>query len=232
MSGRITVTGDPGGGWPFLASCGMNPLKILPTVPRHFVASRVAVTLVLALGGSAAAVAVPSDASSTMAPQTGADLSVSGDAAPGSAVAAAQALAAIGGSGGGGDAASWIDALPAGITGALGYRPVVVDGLPSDPAGDCSSPVPLPQSFTPACLTHDLGYDLLRVADADGESIPRGVRPALDRQLAARMEGACTGEGLRYAGCRVMAGVADAAVTANSWRQNDGAPVKESWPWS
>jgi hypothetical protein len=29
-----------------------------------------------------------------------------------------------------------------------------------------------------------------------------------------------------------MANVADAAVTANSWRQNDGAPVKESWPWS
>ena len=130
------------------------------------------------------------------------------------------------------DAEAWITSLPGEITGDLGYQPVVVDGVPSDPAGDCSSPVPLPASFTPACLTHDLGYDLLRVADATGEAIPTGVRPALDRQLASRMAGSCTESGLRGVGCRAMAGVADAAVTANSWRQNDGAPVKETWPWS
>lgn len=205
--------------------------RTLLTRPRYLLTSRVAVALVFALGGSTAT-ASPVDAvrvenSTDTAP-----------ALPGSAVAAAQDLAAVG-VGGDEDAVSavtdaeaWIAALPEEITGELGYQPVVVDGVPSDPEGACSSPVPLPASFTPACLTHDLGYDLLRVADTTGEAIPRGVRPALDRQLASRMTGSCTGAGLRGVGCRAMAGVADAAVTANSWRQNDGAPVKESWPWS
>lgn len=245
MAGKITAVRDPGGGRRSIAFTVMTRLstRTLLTRPRYLLTSRIAVTLVLALGGSAAA-AVPVDAARV---ENSADTAVVRDAAdavdtapalPGSAVAAAQDLAAVGVDGDEDDvsavtdAEAWIAALPEEITGELGYQPVVVDGVPSDPEGDCSSPVPLPASFTPACLTHDLGYDLLRVADATGEDIPRGVRPALDRQLASRMTGSCTDAGLRGAGCRAMANVADAAVTANSWRQNDGAPVKESWPWS
>lgn len=205
--------------------------RTLLTRPRYLLTSRVAVALVFALGGSTAA-ASPVDPAPG---ENTADVVDAAPALPGSAVAAAQDLAAVGVDGdedAESDAEAWITSLPGEITGALGYQPVVVDGVPSDPAGDCSSPVPLPASFTPACLTHDLGYDLLRVADATGEAIPTGVRPALDRQLASRMAGSCTESGLRGVGCRAMAGVADAAVTANSWRQNDGAPVKETWPWS
>ena len=205
--------------------------RTLLTRPRYLLTSRVAVALVFALGGSTAA-ASPVDAAPGV---NTADVVDAAPALPAAAVAAAQGLAAVGVDGDEdpeSDAAAWIAALPGEITEALGYQPVVVDGVPSDPEGDCSSPVPLPASFTPACLTHDLGYDLLRVADATGESIPTGVRPALDRQLGSRMTGSCTEAGLRGAGCRAMAGVADAAVTANSWRQNDGAPVKETWPWS
>lgn len=195
-------------------------------IPRHLFSSRLVVTLVLALGGSAA-VASPAPAD-TVVPVASAPVV----AAPGPAVAAAQDLAALRPSGNSTAGRRWIDALPVGAVDALGYVPVLVDGLPSDPAGDCSSPVPLPGSFTPACLTHDLGYDLLRVADATGERIPTGVRPALDRQLAARMTASCTGGPLAQAGCRLTASVADVAVTANSVRQGDGAPVAEHWPWS
>lgn len=130
-------------------------------------------------------------------------------------------------------AQAWIAALPEELVDALGYTPVVVDGIPADPHGDCSSPVPLPTSFIPACLTHDLGYGLMRVADGVGERIPAGVRPALDRQLATRMRESCDdGAPTSRTVCRAMSGVADVAVTANSWRQGDGAPVAEKWPWS
>lgn len=203
-------------------------------IPRYLFTSRLAVTLVLALGGSAA-VASPAETVAETTAETVTETAV--DAAPGPAVAAAQDLAALrpaGAAADGSEAAArrWTDALPAAVVDALGYTPVTVDGMPADPAGDCSSPVPLPTSFTPACLTHDLGYDLLRVADATGERIPAGVRPALDRQLASRMVASCTGGPVAGAGCRLVAGVADAAVTANSVRQGDGAPVKEHWPWA
>lgn len=129
------------------------------------------------------------------------------------------------------------DTLAAGATGMsyfseelvaeLGYRPGTQDGHAMNPDGDCSSPVPLPESFEPACMTHDLGYDLLRVADRTGEPIPAHTRRDLDRQMAEQMRASCDGA----AGCRAMAGVAHAAVAANTLRQHNGAPVEEWFPW-
>ena len=79
-----------------------------------------------------------------------------------------------------------------------------------------------------------LNVELIEMGALCEEAISAATKAYLegDRQLGSRMTGSCTEAGLRGAGCRAMAGVADAAVTANSWRQNDGAPVKETWPWS
>lgn len=111
----------------------------------------------------------------------------------------------------------------------LGYRPGVVDGHATNPDGDCSSPVPLPASFEPACRTHDLGYDLLRVADRTGETIPPHTRRNLDRQLASQMTASCEDGNVI---CRAAATVAHVAVAANTLRQHNGAPVEEWFPWS
>ncbi|MEY8566929.1 hypothetical protein AALF15_10195 [Corynebacteriaceae bacterium 7-707] len=140
---------------------------------------------------------------------------------PVGAVAAAEALAAdpAGGSSG-------TVTFPAELVAELGYRPGTRDGHPVNPDGDCSSPVPLPASFEPACMTHDLGYDLLRVADRTGETIPPRLRRGLDRRMAERMRESCSDDA-----CRVMARAAHAAVAVNTLRQHDGAPVEEWFPW-
>ena len=138
-------------------------------------------------------------------------------AGPVGAVEAAETLAA-----GGAGTSYFPDALVA----ELGYRPGTQDGYAMNPDGDCSSPVPLPDSFEPACMTHDLGYDLLRVADRTGETIPSDTRRNLDRRMAAQMRASCTDDG-----CRVMATVAHTAVAANTLRQRNGAPVQEWFPW-
>lgn len=113
---------------------------------------------------------------------------------------------------------------------ALGYTPGLQNGHATNPDGDCSSPVELPTSFEPACKTHDLGYDLLRVADRTGETIPTDLRASLDGQMAEQMRATCD-----TAGCRVMATAAHVGVGANTVRQGNGAPVAEQWtewlPW-
>src|SRR5918998_420015 len=82
-------------------------------------------------------------------------------------------------------------AVPAGFAAAMGYSPVLVDGMLVHPRGDCSSPVPLPSEFETACLAHDLGYDLLRFADRAGDPLGPWARQALDRQLDERLHEAC-----------------------------------------
>ncbi len=111
----------------------------------------------------------------------------------------------------------------------LGYALGEEAGFATNPHGSCSSPVPLPEVFEPACRTHDLGYDLLRSTAEEGSSVPAGARRSIDRQFFGRLFESCAGEG---AGCRVMAGVVVLAVGANTIRQRGGVPVEESWPWS
>jgi hypothetical protein len=111
-----------------------------------------------------------------------------------------------------------------------GHRIARVEGRLLDPAGSCSSPVPLPPAFDDACRAHDLGYDLLRHAAARGGTLGPWARAALDRRLADDLTAACDA-GAHPAPCRFLAGVADLAVTANSWRQGWSVPVVEHGPF-
>jgi hypothetical protein len=125
----------------------------------------------------------------------------------------------------------WIGDLGNGVRDELGYSPVVDAGYPANPEGRCSSPVPLPQDFEPACRTHDLGYDLLRIADSRGQEIPDWIRPALDRQLVHRMNESCSGDVAELIWCSVLAAGVSVVLGVNTWRQHNGAPVHEDLPW-
>ncbi|MFE0751092.1 hypothetical protein [Gordonia sp. NPDC058843] len=101
-----------------------------------------------------------------------------------------------------------------------GYAPRIVDGFPVDPDGDCSSPVPLPEHFTPLCRTHDLGYDLLRAAQRAGAPLGAWARIALDRMLIERMYASC-----RTPACTTAAHGARIGLAWNTWRQYGGPPA-------
>lgn len=109
----------------------------------------------------------------------------------------------------------------------LGYTPVVQHGLAAKTTGACSSPVPLPARFEPACRVHDLGYDLLRVAHRWGAGIPDGLRSDLDTLLARQWRSSCGDD----VPCLALAGTAAFAVRVNTSRQGHGAPVAERFPW-
>lgn len=119
--------------------------------------------------------------------------------------------------------------IPGDFRAVTGYHPVMVDGLPAAPHGSCSSPVPLPVEFEPACQAHDLGYDLLRYAEHHGGPLGPWARQALDRTLADRMRASCARrpDPLPRARCAAMAEVATVAVDLNSRRQGYGVPVVE-----
>lgn len=125
-------------------------------------------------------------------------------------------------------------AVPTGFAASRGYRPAVRGGLLLDPRGGCSSPVPLPASFTPGCQRHDLGYDLLRHAAVVGHPLPGSARRAIDDQLDTTMRSSCSGGSRATPGtaarlrCTAWAQVAMAAVRINSWRQGWSVPGHES----
>ena len=209
----ITAPGDYCGDTWFLAFCAMTRIRRPRTLAaRIATAAAVTVAMVPVLGTVAAA------------PAQDAPASVVGTVGAVGAVAAAKSLAA------GERGTSYMSPE---LVAELGYTPGVQNGLAMNPEGDCSSPVTLPESFEPACQTHDLGYDLLRVAERTGEQIPGGLRASLDRQMADQMRGSCRAGG--GAGCRAMAVVAHVGVGANTMRQGNGAPVAEPWldwlPW-
>lgn len=122
------------------------------------------------------------------------------------------------------------NALPSDFATQLGYQPIVRDGLLSAPDGGCSSPVPLPREFGPACRRHDLGYDLLRYADAKGEPLPPTARRTLDARLERQTRAACEQRtsAVRRTTCATWSSIAGGAVRFNSWRQHDGVPGAES----
>ena len=114
-------------------------------------------------------------------------------------------------------------APPAGFTDRFGYRPVVEDGRPVNPAGSCSSPVPLPHRFESACRAHDYGYDLLRYAEATGTAVPSGTRARLDAALVDDMHRRCTNPL-----CHAAAEASRLGLAVNTWRQRGAAPVGEN----
>lgn len=180
-------------------------------------AARVGLTAVLAVSGSAAPVTA------------GAVVSDAPEAASGTTATAA-AAERVAGQVADGATADQVR-VPDGLVADLGYRPVVEDGYLVNPDGACSSPVPLPTSFTPACRAHDLGYDLLRVIDRGGSAVPAGLRRDLDDRLVDRVSDTC-GAGMGGSGCRLVARGVAVALWLNTERQGEGAPVAEHFPWS
>ncbi|MFB8009320.1 hypothetical protein [Nocardia sp. NPDC056000] len=112
----------------------------------------------------------------------------------------------------------------------FGYRPVIEAGMLVNPNGDCSSPIPLPREFDTACKAHDLGYDMLRYADAHGQPLGPWARQTADAALDQRMHESCLtrSDALSRAQCQLMAGVAATFVDLNSARQDYGVPVHEA----
>lgn len=117
--------------------------------------------------------------------------------------------------------------MPADLPARFGYRPRIEAGLLGNPDGDCSSPIPLPGAFEPACRQHDLAYDLIRRADAVGRPLPASARAAADRHLQETLHSACRTSPARLR-CIGMAELAYRAVRANSVRQHDGVPGPET----
>lgn len=114
-------------------------------------------------------------------------------------------------------------APPSGFADRFGYRPVVVDGRRENPGGSCSSPVPLPRRFEPACRAHDYGYDLLRYAEAAGTGVRPGARARLDAELIGDMHRRCTNPL-----CHAAAEMSRVGLAVNTWRQRGQAPHPES----
>lgn len=116
----------------------------------------------------------------------------------------------------------------ANLTDDLGYEPLTESGQMQNPNGGCSTPLPIgPEEFENACRTHDLGYDLLRVAEMNGGRLGAWARFDLDRRLYSDLLARCTT--LR---CRSMATAYYTAVTTNSIRQGYKAPTEEpTTPW-
>lgn len=115
------------------------------------------------------------------------------------------------------------EAVPAGFSAQFGYTPVVQDGRPSNPHGSCSSPIPLPARFEPACRVHDYGYDLLRFAARNGTVLSPDARAQLDAELIADMHRRCSNPL-----CHLAADLSRAGLALNTWRQRGGDPVTET----
>ena len=124
--------------------------------------------------------------------------------------------------------------VPADFESVMGYRPQVRNGLLVDPEGTCSSPIPLPEGFTPACAEHDLGYDLLRYADLTGDPLDAWARTAVDDRLSQRMRAVCADlhPALERALCSTAAHVTATTVEINSVRQFRGVPEESLRSWA
>lgn len=112
--------------------------------------------------------------------------------------------------------------VPADFSRVMGYEPVLVDGLLTNPDGGCSSPVPLPASFENPCRAHDFGYDMLRYAELAGGPLGPWARRGIDARFSERLHGLCDSSG-----CAAMANTASAAVDVNSRRQLYAVPARE-----
>lgn len=115
------------------------------------------------------------------------------------------------------------------VRGTLSYAATAGPGYALAPHGDCSSVVRLPADFDAPCKAHDLGYDLLRHADAAGHPLGGWARRRIDDAFADRLASACAARPLaQRRHCTEVAGLTVLAVRANTWRQHGGPPRAES----
>lgn len=133
-----------------------------------------------------------------------------------------------------------IASLPADFMTVSGREPVHMrapDGTMRavHPGGGCSSPWGDTRwDYGVGCKAHDLGYDLLRYAEAKGQPLSPDLRERLDDQLSADMHAQCTYNPLGSAGaCEAVASVYSVGLVVNSWHQRWGPPRNEPvGPWS
>ncbi|WP_148281533.1 phospholipase A2 [Tsukamurella sp. 1534] len=122
-------------------------------------------------------------------------------------------------------AAAQAAAMPPGFS----YRAEPGPGFAVNPHGGCSSVLPLPSGFDAPCKAHDLGYDLLRHADAQGRPLGAWARVRIDDAFEDRLQSACGSRPVdQRQSCSHVADVVMLSVRANTWRQHDGPPRDES----
>ncbi|MGB3442714.1 MAG: phospholipase A2 [Actinophytocola sp.] len=101
--------------------------------------------------------------------------------------------------------------------------------------GGCSSPWGATTwDYSVGCKAHDLGYDLLRYAEAKGHPLAPDLRERLDDRLSADMHAQCRYNPRDSAGsCEVVAAIYTVGLVVNSWHQRWGPPRNEPvGPWS
>jgi hypothetical protein len=104
-----------------------------------------------------------------------------------------------------------------------------------NPEGGCSSPWGDTRwDYGVGCKAHDLGYDLLRYAEAKGQPLSAELRERLDDRLSLDMHAQCTynPQGSPRS-CEVVASLYTVGLIVNSWHQQWGPPRNEPvGPWS
>ncbi|WP_436494678.1 phospholipase [Actinokineospora sp. HUAS TT18] len=129
-----------------------------------------------------------------------------------------------------------LDRLPADFTAVTGVTPgyaVAPDGQVRavHVGGGCSTPWGDDNTrwdYTVGCQAHDLGYDLLRYAEAKGLALGADPRRRLDDRLSADMHAQCDLDPRGSAGtCEVVATLFSAGLVVNSWHQRWGPPRTE-----
>jgi hypothetical protein len=127
-----------------------------------------------------------------------------------------------------------IAALPADFSEVSGREPVHMkapDGTTRavHPDGGCSSPWGATTwDYSVGCKAHDLGYDLLRYAEAKGQPLSPELRERLDDRLSQDMHAQCRYNPRGSAGtCEVVASIYTVGLVVNSWHQRWGPPRNE-----
>jgi acyltransferase-like protein len=132
--------------------------------------------------------------------------------------------------------------LPADFTAVTGHSPIRLkapDGTTRavHPGGGCSSPWGDDNTrwdYSVGCKAHDLGYDLLRYADAKGQPLGPDLRERLDNRLSSDMHAMCDINPRGSHGiCEVVASLYTVGLVVNSWHQRWGPPRSEPiGPWA
>jgi hypothetical protein len=132
--------------------------------------------------------------------------------------------------------------LPADFTAVIGHQPTHLrspDGTTRavHTEGGCSSPWGDDNTrwdYSVGCKAHDLGYDLLRYADAKGQPLAPDLRERLDDRLSADMHNMCEINPRGSGGtCQIVASLYSFGLVVNSWHQRWGPPRAEPiGPWT
>ncbi|OLF17560.1 hypothetical protein BU204_11120 [Actinophytocola xanthii] len=130
--------------------------------------------------------------------------------------------------------------LPADFLRVSGRHPVRMEAPDGTvravhPGGGCSSPWGDTRwDYSVGCKAHDLGYDMLRYAEAKGQPLAPELRERLDDRLSMDMHAQCElNPRGSPASCEVVATLYTVGLVVNSWHQRWGPPKNEPvGPWS